>query len=100
VAGGVFLCFGLHAVVWGALDSSLRQELTPPRLRGWVESAYRFIESGAAAPGALVGGLRAAHLGLTAPFWLGAGIGALLLAMVWRTFSNPTVRAAREAVGR
>jgi MFS family permease len=96
VAGGVFLCFGFHAVVWGALDSSLRQELTPPRLRGRVESAYRFIESGAAAPGALVGGVLAAHLGLTAPFWLGAGVGALLLTGVWSTFSNATVVAARH----
>jgi MFS family permease len=97
VAGGVFACFGLHAVVWGALDSSLRQELTPPRLRGRVESAFRFIESGAAAPGALVGGLLAARLGLTAPFWLGAGIGLTLLVLVWSTFSNATVLAARKA---
>ena len=95
VAGSVFLCFGLHAVVWGALISSLRQELTPPRLRGRVESAYRFVESGAAAPGALVGGTLAAHLGVTAPFWLGAGVGALVLFLVWSTFSNASVLAAR-----
>jgi predicted MFS family arabinose efflux permease len=97
VVASVFLCFGFHAVVWGALISSLRQELTPPRLRGRVESAYRFVESGAAAPGALVGGALATHLGLTAPFWLGAGTGALLLVLVWSTFSNASVLAARRA---
>jgi len=95
VAGGVFLCFGFHAVVWGGPENSLRQELTLPRLRGRVESVYRFIESGAAAPGALVGGILAAPLGLTAPFWLAAGVGALLLLLVWSTFSDATVLVAR-----
>ena len=97
VAGADFAIFGVHAVVWGALISSLRQELTPARLRGRIESAYRFIESGAAAPGALVGGLLAAQLGLTAPFWLGSITGLLLLAIAWPTFSAATVAAARRA---
>jgi MFS family permease len=98
LAGADFALFGVHAVVWGALISSLRQELTPARLRGRVESAYRFVESGAAAPGALVGGLLAAQLGLTAPFWLGGITGLLLLAIAWPTFSPATVASARTAI--
>jgi MFS family permease len=80
-----------------AAEPGHSQELTPTRLRGRVESAYRFIESGAAAPGALVGGLLAAQLGLTAPFWLGGLIGPLLTS-AWPTFSAATVAAARRAI--
>lgn len=96
LAGAVLMAFGVHAVVWGALLSSLRQELTPPRLRGRVESAVRLLEQGTAAPGALLGGLLTAALGLTAPFWVGAAVGALLVPLVWSTFSEATIAAARR----
>jgi MFS family permease len=97
LAGAVLALFGVHAVVWGALLTSLRQELTPARLRGRVESAYRLLEYGTAAPGALLGGLLTEALGLTAPFWLGAATGALLIPLVWSTFSEATVAQARRA---
>jgi MFS family permease len=97
VAGAVLAFFGAHAVVWGALLTSLRQELTPAGLRGRVESAYRLLEYGGAAPGALLGGLLAARFSLTAPFWLGAVTGALLIPLVWTTFSEATVTRARLA---
>ncbi len=99
LAGAVLVLFGCHATVWGALLVSLRQELTPDRLRGRVASAYRFIEEGGAAPGALLGGLLAARFGLTAPFWIGAVAGALLLPLVWSTFSDATVATARKDAG-
>ncbi len=88
VVGAVLALFGLHAIVWGALLSTLRQELTPDRLRGRVRSVHALIEYGTAAPGALLGGLLATGFGLTAPFWLGAAAGALLLPFVWREFSE------------
>jgi MFS family permease len=100
LVGAVLTFFGLHAIVWGALLVSLRQELTPARLRGRVESAYRLLEHGGAAPGALLGGLLAAHLGLTAPFWFGAVTGVLLIPLVWSTFSDATVAAARKDAAR
>ncbi|HSH79669.1 MAG TPA: hypothetical protein VLA19_14185, partial [Herpetosiphonaceae bacterium] len=96
LAGAVLVFFGCHAVVWGALLSSLRQELTPAGLRGRVESAYRLIEYGGAAPGALLGGLLATHFGLTAPFWAGAATGAVPIPLVWSTFSESSVAAARR----
>lgn len=98
LVGVIFLLFGAHAVIWGALLVSLRQELTPPELRGRVESAYRLLDDGVAAPGALLGGLLAARLGLTAPFWLGAAVGALLIPFVWGTFGRESVRHARDMV--
>lgn len=70
--------------------------MTPDGLRGRVESAYRLLESGAAAPGALLGGLLAEHFSLAAPFWVGAGAAALLLPLVWPVFSAGEVAAARS----
>jgi MFS family permease len=97
MVGALLAFFGCHAIVWGALLSSLRQELTPDRLRGRVESVYRFIELGGAAPGALLGGLIAAQFGLTAPFWFGAIVGIILIPFVWSTFSEANVACARQA---
>ena len=99
VAGIALAIFGCHALVWGAVLVSLRQELTPVELRGRVEGAYRFLEYGGAAPGALLGGLIAARFGLTAPFWLGAVAGLLLLPFVWPAFSTAAVAAARAEAG-
>lgn len=96
VAGIALAIFGCHALIWGAVLVSLRQELTPVELRGRVEGAYRFLEYGGAAPGALLGGLLAVRFGLTAPFWLGAVAGLLLLPFVWPVFSVGAVAAARE----
>ena len=96
LAGAALTSFGCHALVWGTLLTSLRQELIPDRLRGRVESAYRLLEYGGGAPGALLGGLLAARFGLAAPFWLGAATGALLIPLVWSTFSAAAVARARQ----
>lgn len=89
VALGVF---GLHAVVWGSVLMSLRQSLTPDHLRGRVESVYRLIEYGGAAPGALLGGVLAAYYGLTAPFWFGVIVAAPLIPLTWALFSESAVQ--------
>jgi MFS family permease len=94
VAGAVLGLFGFHALVWGSLLTSLRQELTPARLRGRVVSVFRLIDT--AAPGALLGGLLASAFGLTAPFWLHAVTGVLLIPLVWSTFSDVVVADARN----
>ena len=96
VAGATLAVFGCHAIVWGALLTSLRQELTPNRLRGRVESVYRFLESGTAAPGALLGGVLAARFGLAAPFWLGVVAGAVLIPLTWASFAEARVQQARR----
>lgn len=90
LAGAAMAVFGFHSLVWGALLVALRQEVTPDHLRGRVESAYRFLESGVAAPGALVGGLIAARFGLAAPFWINAVAALLLIPFVWRHFGPDT----------
>ncbi|MBX6343266.1 MAG: MFS transporter, partial [Thermomicrobiaceae bacterium] len=95
LAGAVAFAFGAHALVWGALLTSLRQELAPPPLRGRVQSAFSLLDRGVSAPGALAGGLIAAALGLTAPFWLGTVVALLLIPVVWGTFSERAVTQAR-----
>jgi len=97
VVGAVFVAFGFHAIVWGAVLTSLRQELTPDRLRGRIASVHAVLEYGAGAPAALLGGLLAASFGLTAPFWLGAVAGVLLMPLVWNDVSDAAIRAARAA---
>jgi MFS family permease len=96
--GTVLLVFGIHATVWGVILTSLRQELTPDRLRGRVGSVYMLIEYGTAAPGALLGGLLAGRFGLTTPFWLGTIAAAFLLPFVWDRFSSDEIAAARSGV--
>ena len=95
VAGAVFVLFGLHAVVWGALISALQQELTPDRLRGRVRSVNTVLEYGTGAPGAVLGGLLASTLGITAPFWLGVAAGVVLIPATWMAFSKGSLAEAR-----
>lgn len=96
LAGLVLALFGCHAIVWGAALTALRQELTPDALRGRVGGAYRLIEEGTAAPGALLGGGLAVLGGTVAPFWFGAlaGIGVLLYA--WPRCGAVAVATARH----
>ena len=83
LAGAILALFGCRAIVFGAVLASLRQRLTPDALRGRVGGAFRFIEEGTAAPGALLGGALAALAGPTAPFWCGALAGVAVLLWAW-----------------
>ncbi len=98
MAGAALAVFGCHALVWGAVLTALRQELTPDPLRGRVEGVYRLLENGGVAPGALLGGLIAHRLGLTAPFWLAAIVGVALIPITWPLFSDSAIATARRAV--
>lgn len=96
LAGAALAIFGFHSLVWGALIAALRQEVTPDRLRGRVESAYRFLESGVAAPGALLGGVIASRFGLAAPFWINAVASVLFIPLVWGIFSPESIARIRD----
>ena len=91
LAVATLLLFGMNSTIWGVVLVTVQQRLTPDRLRGRVQSVFGLIGSGMAAPGALLGGVMAAQLGLTAPFWFSAVVGAMLLPVVWREYSNPNV---------
>lgn len=87
LAGVSFALFGFHALVWDAILISERQRLTPDALRGRVSGAYRMLISGAATPGALLGGLLAAGFGLAAPLWVNAAVAAAIIPLVWPVFA-------------
>lgn len=84
------LCFiGLHRLVSGALVSQ-----RSGRMFGSLDSGSKL--AGVAA--GLIAGLATIPLGLTAPFWLGAGSAALaLLALTLQvSFRNPSTTLAKE----
>ena len=69
----------LAGTVWYVVTVSYRQRVIPAQLFGRVNSAYRFIGTGSIAVGALIGGQLAHHIGLRAPFFIGAAVTAAML---------------------
>ncbi|MGB3683767.1 MAG: MFS transporter [Rubrobacteraceae bacterium] len=95
VVGAMLALFGFHAIVWNVITISLRQHIIPERLLGRVNSAYRLLGLGGMSVGALIGGVLARGLGLTAPFWFASASMVVLIFFVWRVISNRTVSEAR-----
>ena len=94
VAGFMMFAFGVHAALWTIVGSSLRQRLTPSRMLGRVGSTTLFIAAGGNCVGAVLGGVIAARFGITAPFWAGFVVAALVSAATWRVFNRVTVAQA------
>lgn len=80
--------FGVHAVVWGTVATTLRQRAVPPELLGRVSSVFFFASTGGAAIGAALGGLLARSYGLTAGFWVAGVAMVLLTALGWRELAT------------
>lgn len=81
---GVFLALlGAASALTSVAVGSARQALTPDDLLGRVVSAFRLFGIGAAALGALVGGLVAGAGGLRAPLWIAAPLLVLASAVTW-----------------
>jgi MFS family permease len=99
VVGAAFAAFGVHAALWTIVSTSIRQRLTPPEMLGRVNSAYLFLVAGGNAIGALLGGVVATHFGLTAPYWIGFVVAALVTAATWRVFDRRTIAAAYAPAG-
>jgi MFS family permease len=94
LAGLMMFAFGVHAALWTIVGSSLRQRLTPPQMLGRVSSTTLFIAAGGNCVGAVLGGVIAARFGITAPFWAGFVVAALVSAATWRVFNRATVAQA------
>lgn len=80
--------FGVHAVVWGTVATTVRQRTVPDALQGRVGNVYLCASLGGASLGALLGGGIAQALGLTAPFWIAAGGVAVLAVLIWRPLAH------------
>jgi predicted MFS family arabinose efflux permease len=68
VAGALLAGYILHAVVWGICVASLRQRLVPDHLRGRVNASSKLLSLIGLTVGAVLGGVLAASIDLTAPF--------------------------------
>ena len=79
VLGPIFFVGGLLIVLWNVITVSLRQRITPDRLLGRVNSAYRLLAWGTMPLGAAAGGHLAQWLGLQAMFGI---MGVLTLALL------------------
>jgi len=93
LVGLAFLVGGFSIVVWNVVTVSLRQRITPDRLLGRLNSAYRLLAWGTRPLGALAGGLIAEFAGLRTVF-LTMGIGTLLLVFLLRGLRDSDLDAA------
>jgi MFS family permease len=80
LVGLSFVVSGLEMVLWNVVTVSLRQRITPDRLLGRMNAAYRLVGWGTMPLGALLGGALAEWLGLRATFLVAAAVVTLTLA--------------------
>ena len=85
----VAMAFG--TTVWNTVTVSLRQRIVPANLFGRVNSVYRWLVWGSISIGAAFGGLIAREFGLRAPFFVGAGFGALALITLFFSITPRTL---------
>ena len=83
----IFFIFGAHAFVWGTTATTIRQRSVPDELYGRVSGVYRVGIFGGLVVGAPIGGFLAKTFGIAAPFWFGFVGSAILVILLWRSFS-------------
>jgi MFS family permease len=91
--------FGVHAVMWGTLSTTVRQRAVPAAYLGRVTSVYMLAVVGGMAVGSVVGGVIAQVFGVTGPFWFAFFGSALLLVLIWRTLDDIAHAPAAEDEG-
>jgi MFS family permease len=98
IAVGFMLAGGV-IVLGNVVMVSLRQRVTPDRLLGRVNSAYRLIAWGTMPIGAVLGGLTADAFGLVPTFWIATALTLLPLSL-FGILTNANMDAAeRETSG-
>ncbi|GAB3577315.1 MFS transporter [Leifsonia lichenia] len=96
IIGVAFFLGGITVSIWNVITVSLRQRITPHRLLGRLNSAYRLVAWGTMPLGAALGGVIAQFFGLPAVFLtMGVVVVCLLLGMFWVT--DKRMDAADEA---
>jgi MFS family permease len=88
-AATVAMAFG--TTVWNTVTVSFRQRIVPANLFGRVNSVYRWVVWGSISIGALLGGIVAHEFGLRAPFFVGAGFGAVALVTLFFSITPRTI---------
>ena len=89
---------GVGIVLWNVVTVSLRQRITPDRLLGRMNAAYRLVGWGTMPIGSLLGGVLAEWLGLRPAFLVAAAITlATLVGFRWVTEEAVARAEAAEA---
>jgi len=86
---------GLGTGLWWAVNTTVRQQITPTRMLGRMNAAFRTVSWGVVPFGAAFGGVLARHFGLLAPFVV-AGVVMVLVALSSRRVLRPVDVALRE----
>ena len=92
VAATMIVVFGIHAMVWGVVVTTIRQRAVPRTMFGRVTSVYSLLDLGGAALGSLLGGAVAQSYGVVATFWTAAVAMLLITGAAWK----PLKAAAAE----
>ncbi len=95
VIGAIFALVGFGISMWNVVTVSLRQRLTPDRLLGRLNSAYRLLAWGTMPLGAALGGALGEAFGIRAVFAVSTGLCLALLAGI--PMLTPRRLAAAEA---
>jgi MFS family permease len=95
VAVAMYTLLGFGTGFWMTLNTTIRQQATPPHLLGRMSAAYRTVSWGVVPFGAAFGGVAARSWGLRSPFMIGA---AVLLSIA--LFSQRLLRPLHIAIGR
>jgi MFS family permease len=98
VAGAVWALFGAHAIAWGTVTVTVRQTVVPAALLGRVTSTYMTVAVGSGAIGAVLGGVLAGGIDLTAPFWFAAALDVAVLVWAWRVLGQVPETQSQPAV--
>ena len=93
--GAAFFVGGITIVIWNVIVVSLRQRISPDRLLGRVNSAYRLVAWGTMPLGAVAGGVLAQLLGLQAMFAIMALV-TLALVTLMPTLTDRAIAAAER----
>ena len=80
LVGASFAVGGVSIVLWNVITVSLRQRITPDRLLGRMNAAYRLVGWGTMPLGAALGGFLAETLGLRGTFVVSAALALATLA--------------------
>lgn len=102
VAALIMFVFGAHAFVWSTTSVTIRQRAVPTEFQGRVGSVYMACLFGGLVAGSTIGGLLAARVDVTAPFWFAFVGSAIFVIVLWRNLtliahSDEQPAAARPA---
>ncbi|MFI6761726.1 MFS transporter [Micromonospora sp. NPDC050417] len=87
VASAILFVFGAHAFIWSTTSVTVRQRAVPTEFQGRVGSVNMTCVFGGLVVGSTVGGLLAARIDVTAPFWFAFIGSAIFVVALWRNLT-------------